>query len=155
MCEHPAWLFLCYCCTALHARSHLARDNLPHSTPERYTLGTRYTPPCHTGRNTRSFLSRQMKGSVSFKIRQQQRAYFIQGSFTTTCFAILERRILYFQESGNLLNLDNDVLFKVTQVHSEKGNPSAPIRSRTSLAITSSDALPLSYRRLVVAKAMP
>ena len=37
----------------------------------------------------------------------------------------------------------------------EKGNPSAPIRSGTKdLPITSSDALPLSYRRLVGAKAI-
>ena len=50
---------------------------------------------------------------------------------------------------------ENDVLFqKVTQAYSEK-NPSAPIRSRTyDLPITSSDALPLSYRRLVGAKAI-
>ena len=46
---------------------------------------------------------------------------------------------------------ENDVLFqKVTRAYSEKRNPSAPIRSRTyDLLITSSDALPLSYRRLV------
>ena len=38
----------------------------------------------------------------------------------------------------------------VTQTNSEKEIPSAPIRSRTlDLPITSSDALPLSYRRLV------
>ena len=50
---------------------------------------------------------------------------------------------------------ENDVLFqKVTQAYSEK-YPSAPIRSRTyDLPITSSDALPLSYRRLVGAKAI-
>ena len=42
----------------------------------------------------------------------------------------------------------------MTQAYSEK-NPSAPIRSRTlDLPITSSDALPLSYRRLVGAKAI-
>ena len=35
------------------------------------------------------------------------------------------------------------------------GNPGAPIRSRTlDFPITSSDALPLSYRRLVGAKAI-
>ena len=50
---------------------------------------------------------------------------------------------------------ENDVLFKVIQAFSKKGNPSAPIRSRTlDLPITSSDALPLSYRRLVGAKAI-
>ena len=51
---------------------------------------------------------------------------------------------------------ENDVLFqKVTQAYSEKRNPSAPIRSRTlDLPITSSDALPLSYRRLVGAKSI-
>ena len=43
----------------------------------------------------------------------------------------------------------------MTQAYSEKGNPSAPIRRRTlDLLITSSDALPLSYRRLVGAKAI-
>ena len=42
----------------------------------------------------------------------------------------------------------------MTQAYSEK-NPSAPIRSRTyDLPITSSDALRLSYRRLVGAKAI-
>ena len=41
------------------------------------------------------------------------------------------------------------------QANSEKENPCAPIRSRTSvLPFTSSDALPLSYRRLVGAKAI-
>ena len=56
---------------------------------------------------------------------------------------------------SNNNNIENDVLFqKVTQAYSEK-NPSAPIRSRTQdLPITSSDALPLSYRRLVGAKAI-
>ena len=51
---------------------------------------------------------------------------------------------------------ENDVLFrKVTQAYSEKRNPSAPIKSRTKdLPITSSDALPLSYRRLVGTKAI-
>ena len=43
----------------------------------------------------------------------------------------------------------------MTQANSEKEIPSAPIRSRTEdLPITSSDALPLSYRRLVGAKAI-
>ena len=38
----------------------------------------------------------------------------------------------------------------MTQEHAEKENPSSPIRSRTyDLPITSSDALPLSYRRLL------
>ena len=42
----------------------------------------------------------------------------------------------------------------MTQAYSEK-NPSAPIRSRTlDLLMTSSDALPLSYRKLVGAKAI-
>ena len=42
----------------------------------------------------------------------------------------------------------------MTQAYSEK-NPTAPIRSRTKdLPITSSDALPLSYRRPVGAKAI-
>ena len=43
----------------------------------------------------------------------------------------------------------------ITQANSEKEIPSAPIRSRTlDLPITSSDALPPSYRRLVEAKAI-
>ena len=43
----------------------------------------------------------------------------------------------------------------MTQANSEKEIPSAPNRSRTwDLPITSSDALPLSYRRLVGAKAI-
>ena len=49
-----------------------------------------------------------------------------------------------------------DLLFQsVTQAYSGKGNPSSLNRSRTyDLLITSSDALPLSYRRLVGAKAI-
>ena len=48
------------------------------------------------------------------------------------------------------------VLFSVrTQAYSKKENPSAPIRSQTfDLPITSSDTLPLSYRRLVGTKAI-
>ena len=43
----------------------------------------------------------------------------------------------------------------MTQAHSEKEVPSSPNRSRTcDFPITSSDALPLSYRRLVGAKAI-
>ena len=43
----------------------------------------------------------------------------------------------------------------MTQANSEKEIPSAPIRSLTQdLPITSSDALPLSYRRLVGTKAI-
>ena len=43
----------------------------------------------------------------------------------------------------------------MTQAYSEKEVPSSPNRSRTyDLPITSSDALPLSYRRLVGAKAI-
>ena len=43
----------------------------------------------------------------------------------------------------------------MTQAYSEKEIPSSPNRSRTyDLPITSSDALPLSYRRLVRAKAI-
>ena len=42
-----------------------------------------------------------------------------------------------------------------TQAYSEKEIPSSPNRSRTyNLPITSSDALPLSHRRLVGAKAI-
>ena len=43
----------------------------------------------------------------------------------------------------------------MTQANLEKEIPSSPNRSRTyDLPITSSDALPLSYRRLVGAKAI-
>ena len=43
----------------------------------------------------------------------------------------------------------------MTQAYSEKEIPSSPNRSRTyDLPITSSDALPLSFRRLVGAKAI-
>ena len=43
----------------------------------------------------------------------------------------------------------------MTQAYSEKEIPSSPNRSRTyNLPITSSDVLPLSYRRLVGAKAI-
>ena len=43
----------------------------------------------------------------------------------------------------------------MTQANSEKEIPSVPIRSLTQdLPITSSDALPLSYRRLVGTKAI-
>ena len=50
---------------------------------------------------------------------------------------------------------NNNVLFKVTQADWEKLIPNASIRSRTKdLPITSSDALPLNYRRLVGAKAI-
>ena len=43
----------------------------------------------------------------------------------------------------------------MTQAYSEKEIPSSPNRSRTyDLPITSLDAVPLSYRRLVGAKAM-
>ena len=43
----------------------------------------------------------------------------------------------------------------MAQAYSEKEIPSSPNRSRTyDLPITSSDALPLSYRRLVGAKAI-
>ena len=43
----------------------------------------------------------------------------------------------------------------MTQAYSEKEIPSSPNRSRTyDLPITSLDALPLSYRRLVGAKAV-
>ena len=49
-----------------------------------------------------------------------------------------------------------DVFFQsVTQANSVKENPSCPNRSQTyDLPITSSDALPLSYRRLMGAKAI-
>ena len=43
----------------------------------------------------------------------------------------------------------------MTQAYSEKEIPSSPNRSRTyDLPITSSDALPLSYKRLVGAEAI-
>ena len=54
----------------------------------------------------------------------------------------------------NKINLKDDVFQSVTQAYSEKKKfPSAPNRSRTyDLPISTSDALPLSYRRLVVAR---
>ena len=69
---------------------------------------------------------------------------------------------------NNLCNFDcvsrwreTDILFRkmcylvMTQAYSEKEMPSSPNRSRTyDLPITSLDALPLSYRRLVGAKAI-
>ena len=55
------------------------------------------------------------------------------------------------QQSKRMMN----VFQQVTQAYSEKEIPSAPNRSRTyDLPISTSDALPLSYRRLVVAKSL-
>ena len=53
--------------------------------------------------------------------------------------------------------LKDDVFQPLTQAYSDyKKDPSAPNRSRTyDLPITSSDELPLSYRRLVVANCRP
>ena len=49
---------------------------------------------------------------------------------------------------------ENDIFQWVTQAYSEREIPSSPNRSRTyDLPITSSDDLPLSYKRLVGAKA--
>ena len=64
---------------------------------------------------------------------------------------------LRFHESPCLFtNLINNTYYSVmTQAYSEKEIPSSPNRSRTyDPPITSSDALPLSYRRLVWAKAI-
>ena len=49
--------------------------------------------------------------------------------------------------------LKDEIFYLVTQAYSEKKEiPSAPNRSRTyDLPISTSDALPLSYRRLEVA----
>ena len=58
---------------------------------------------------------------------------------------------LYLQDPYS----EYDVFLLVTQAYSDKvkKNPSAPNRSRTyDLPISTSDALPLSYRRLVVAR---
>ena len=55
----------------------------------------------------------------------------------------------------NNFKREYDVFLLVTQAYSDKvkKNPSAPNRSRTyDLPISTSDALPLSYRRLVVAR---
>ena len=50
---------------------------------------------------------------------------------------------------------ENDIFQSVTQAYSEKEIPSSSNRSRTyDLPITSSDALTLSYRRLVGALAI-
>ena len=61
-----------------------------------------------------------------------------------------------FDFARQLLENENDV-FSVsdTEAYSENENPSPPNSSRTyDLPITSSDALPLRYRRLVGAKAI-
>ena len=56
-------------------------------------------------------------------------------------------------ERGPLMKID--IFQWVTKAYSENENPSSPNRSRTyDLPITSSDALPLSYRRLVGVKAI-
>ena len=53
----------------------------------------------------------------------------------------------------DIFNPENDIFQWVTQAFSEKEIPSSPNRSRSyDLPITGSDALPLSYRRLVGAK---
>ena len=52
-----------------------------------------------------------------------------------------------------VLRTKDEIFQLVTQAYSEKEIPSAPNRSRTyDLPISTSDALPLSYRRLVVAR---
>ena len=58
------------------------------------------------------------------------------------------------RKCGNLLvHVKDDVSQSVTQVYSEKKFPSAPNRSRIyGLPISTSDALPLSNGRLVVAR---
>ena len=55
-----------------------------------------------------------------------------------------------------MVDLMLDVFFNsVVQAYSESDNPSSPKGSRTyGLPITSADALPLSYRRLLGAKAI-
>ena len=58
-------------------------------------------------------------------------------------------------QNNNKVIFECDVFLLVTQAYSDKvkKNPSAPNRSRTyDLPISTSDALPLSYRRLVVAR---
>ena len=58
-------------------------------------------------------------------------------------------------EMNNNMKIENDVLFSNDAGILGKEIPSSPNRSRTyDLPITSSDALPLSYRRLVRAKAI-
>ena len=66
-------------------------------------------------------------------------------------------RLHRFLQSRNYFDnhykYEYDVFLLVTQAYSDKvkKNPSAPNRSRTyDLPISTSDALPLSYRRLVV-----
>ena len=59
-----------------------------------------------------------------------------------------------YNNRNNFL-FDDDIFQWVTQTCSEIDIPSSPNGSRTyDLPITSSDALPLSYRRLVGAKAI-
>ena len=64
-------------------------------------------------------------------------------------------KTLAFTAVSTYSKLKDDVFHSVTQAYSEKENenPSASNRSRTyDLPIASSDALLLSYRRLVVAR---
>ena len=65
-------------------------------------------------------------------------------------------KTLAFTAVSTYSKLKDDVFHSVTQpAYSEKENenPSAPNRSRTyDLPISTSDALPLNYRRLVVAR---
>ena len=50
-----------------------------------------------------------------------------------------------------VIRVKDDVFQSVTQAYSERKNQSAPNRSQTyDVPITSSETLPLSYRRLVV-----
>lgn len=53
---HFPWLSLCFCCKTCCVPPHLVGDNLPHSTPARYTFGTSHSPLCRTNRNTRNSL---------------------------------------------------------------------------------------------------
>ena len=66
--------------------------------------------------------------------------------------SLLELKLIRMLEK---VENEYDVFLLVTQAYSDKvkKNPSAPNRSRTyDLPISTSDALPLSYRRLVVAR---
>ena len=70
--------------------------------------------------------------------------------------AVENARHLFTQRYGNILDHRIDVVvpFSVSDTGGSKVNPSSPNRSRTyDLFVTSTNALPLSYRRLGGAKA--
>ena len=72
-----------------------------------------------------------------------------ERNFSVHCLVLISR---HFKICILHCMMKDDVFLSVTQAYSdEKKNQSAPNRSRTyDFPISTSDALPLSYRRLVV-----